>query len=75
MCCSSARGLGKTSGEIWRANWGELSLDSGPVIARPAISPRSYQLEPRDVLFIDELPAKSAVEEILYPAMEIFSLI
>ena len=45
---------------------------SGPVIERPAdLAALLTQLEPRDVLFIDEIHRLSPIiEEVLYPAME-----
>ncbi len=49
---------------------------SGPVIARPGdLAALLTNLEPRDVLFIDEIHRLNPqVEEILYPAMEDFQL-
>ena len=49
---------------------------SGPVIARAGdLAALLTNLEPRDVLFIDEIHRLSpAVEEILYPAMEDYAL-
>jgi Holliday junction DNA helicase RuvB len=50
---------------------------AGPIIeARPAIWPRCLTaLEAREILFIDEIHRLEArVEEILYPALEDFSL-
>jgi Holliday junction DNA helicase RuvB len=49
---------------------------SGPVIARAGdLAAILTNIEPRDVLFIDEIHRLSpAVEEILYPAMEDFKL-
>ncbi|MBL27073.1 MAG: Holliday junction branch migration DNA helicase RuvB [Rhodospirillaceae bacterium] len=49
---------------------------AGPVIARPGdLAALLTNLEPRDVLFIDEIHRLNpAVEEILYPAMEDFQL-
>jgi Holliday junction DNA helicase RuvB len=49
---------------------------SGPVIARAGdLAALLTNLQPRDVLFIDEIHRLSpAVEEILYPAMEDFQL-
>jgi len=48
---------------------------SGPVIAKAGdLAAQLTNLEPRDVLFIDEIHRLNpAVEEILYPAMEDFS--
>lgn len=67
-------GLGKTT--LAQITAQELSVGfratSGPVIARPGdLAALLTNLEPRDVLFIDEIHRLSpAVEEILYPAME-----
>ncbi len=49
---------------------------SGPVIAKAGdLAAHLTNLEPRDVLFIDEIHRLNpAVEEILYPAMEDFQL-
>src|ERR1700676_2437941 len=49
---------------------------SGPVIAKAGdLAAQLTNLEPRDVLFIDEIHRLNpAVEEILYPAMEDFQL-
>ena len=49
---------------------------SGPVIERPGdLAAILTNLEPHDVLFIDEIHRLShVVEEILYPAMEDFQL-
>ena len=49
---------------------------SGPVIARPGdLAALLTDLQPRDVLFIDEIHRLNPqVEEILYPAMEDFQL-
>jgi Holliday junction DNA helicase RuvB len=51
-------------------------MTSGPVIARAGdLAALLTNLEPRDVLFIDEIHRLNpAVEEILYPAMEDFAL-
>ena len=51
-------------------------MTSGPVIARAGdLAALLTNLEPRDVLFIDEIHRLNpAVEEILYPAMEDFQL-
>jgi holliday junction DNA helicase RuvB len=71
-------GLGKTTlAQILAREMGvNLRTTSGPVIAKAGdLAALLTNLEPRDVLFIDEihrLPA--AVEEILYPAMEDYSL-
>jgi Holliday junction DNA helicase RuvB len=67
-------GLGKTTlAQIIAAELGVgLRQTAGPVIARPGdLAALLTNLEPRDVLFIDEIHRLSpAVEEILYPAME-----
>ena len=71
-------GLGKTTFAHVIANelGTRLSVTSGPALVRPAdLLGLLTNLEPRDVLFIDEvhrLPA--AVEEFLYPAMEDFRI-
>jgi len=71
-------GLGKTTFAHVIANeiGSRLSQTSGPALVRPAdLLGLLTNLEPRDVLFIDEihrLPA--AVEEFLYPAMEDFRI-
>ncbi|MDT7933799.1 MAG: Holliday junction branch migration DNA helicase RuvB [Sphingomonadaceae bacterium] len=67
-------GLGKTTlAQIIARELGvALRHTSGPVIARPGdLAALLTNLEPRDVLFIDEIHRLSPqVEEILYPAME-----
>ena len=67
-------GLGKTTlAQIVAHELGVgFRATSGPVIARPGdLAAILTNLEPRDVLFIDEIHRLSpAVEEILYPAME-----
>ena len=71
-------GLGKTTlAQILAREMGVgFRATSGPVIAKAGdLAAILTNLEPRDVLFIDEihrLPA--AVEEILYPAMEDYAL-
>jgi holliday junction DNA helicase RuvB len=71
-------GLGKTTlAQITARELGvNIKTTSGPVIAKAGdLAALLTNLEPRDVLFIDEihrLPA--AVEEILYPAMEDYAL-
>lgn len=71
-------GLGKTSlATIISYELGvNLKTTSGPVIERPGdLAAILTNLEPRDVLFIDEIHRlNSTVEEILYPAMEDFQL-
>lgn len=71
-------GLGKTSLAVIISN--ELGVNlrstSGPVIERPGdLAAILTNLEPHDVLFIDEIHRLNhVVEEILYPAMEDFQL-
>jgi Holliday junction DNA helicase RuvB len=71
-------GLGKTTlAQIVARELGVGSrATSGPVIARAGdLAAILTNLEPRDVLFIDEIHRLSpAVEEILYPAIEDFQL-
>jgi len=71
-------GLGKTTLAHIIAN--ELGVQlrhtSGPVLERPGdLAALLTNLEPRDVLFVDEIHRLSpVVEEVLYPAMEDFQL-
>ena len=71
-------GLGKTT--LTQIVARELGVNfratSGPVISKAGdLAALLTNLEPRDVLFIDEIHRLSpAVEEILYPAMEDFQL-
>src|SRR6201999_2101612 len=71
-------GLGKTT--LANILAGELGVNlrqtSGPVLERPGdLAALLTNLQPRDVLFIDEIHRLSpVVEEILYPAMEDFQL-
>ncbi|GAB6053204.1 Holliday junction branch migration DNA helicase RuvB [Magnetospira thiophila] len=71
-------GLGKTTlAQIVAREMGVgFRATSGPVIAKPGdLAAILTNLEPNDVLFIDEIHRLSAVvEEILYPAMEDFQL-
>jgi len=71
-------GLGKTTlANIIAAELGvNLRQSSGPVIERPGdLAATLSNLQPRDVLFIDEIHRLSPiVEEILYPAMEDYQL-
>src|SRR4249920_3014517 len=71
-------GLGKTTlAQIVAKELGvNFRATSGPVIARAGdLAAILTNLEPHDVLFIDEIHRLSpAVEEILYPAMEDFHL-
>jgi Holliday junction DNA helicase RuvB len=71
-------GLGKTTLAhiIAREMSAGLRLTAGPMIARAGdLAGILTNLQPRDVLFVDEIHRLSpAVEEILYPAMEDFRL-
>jgi len=71
-------GLGKTTlANIIACEMGvSIKSTSGPVIERPGdLAAILTNLEPHDVLFIDEIHRLShVVEEILYPAMEDFQL-
>src|SRR6266478_4184409 len=71
-------GLGKTTlAQIVARELGvNFRATSGPVIARAGdLAALLTNLQPRDVLFIDEIHRLNpAVEEILYPAMEDFQL-
>lgn len=71
-------GLGKTTlAHILAAEMGvNLRQTSGPVLERPAeLAALLTSLEPRDVLFVDEIHRLSpVVEEVLYPAMEDYQL-
>ena len=71
-------GLGKTTLAHIVANELGVALrqTSGPVLERPGdLAALLTNLEPRDVLFIDEIHRLSpVVEEILYPAMEDYQL-
>ncbi|MFZ8885318.1 MAG: Holliday junction branch migration DNA helicase RuvB [Steroidobacteraceae bacterium] len=71
-------GLGKTTlASIVAAEMGVgLKQTSGPVLERPGdLAAILTGLQPRDVLFVDEIHRLSpVVEEILYPAMEDFQL-
>ena len=75
---SGPPGLGKTTlAQIVARELGvNFRATSGPVIARPGdLAALLTNLEPRDVLFIDEIHRLSPiVEEILYPALEDFKL-
>jgi holliday junction DNA helicase RuvB len=71
-------GLGKTTLAVIVAS--ELGVNlrqtSGPVLERPGdLAAILTNLQPRDVLFVDEIHRLSpVVEEILYPAMEDYQL-
>jgi Holliday junction DNA helicase RuvB len=71
-------GLGKTTlSHILAYELGvNLRQTSGPVLERPgSLAALLTNLEPRDVLFIDEIHRLSpVVEEILYPALEDFQI-
>src|SRR5215470_16372877 len=75
---SGPPGLGKTTlAQIVSRELGVgFRATSGPVLARAGdLAALLTNLEPRDVLFIDEIHRLNpAVEEILYPAMEDFEL-
>src|SRR5215471_18828634 len=75
---SGPPGLGKTTlAQIVARELGVgFRATSGPVIARAGdLAALLTNLEPRDVLFIDEIHRLApAVEEILYPAMEDYHL-
>ncbi|MGC4027994.1 MAG: Holliday junction branch migration DNA helicase RuvB [Steroidobacteraceae bacterium] len=71
-------GLGKTT--LAQIIAGELGVNlrhtSGPVLERPGdLAAILTKLQPRDLLFVDEIHRLSAVvEEVLYPAMEDYQL-
>jgi len=71
-------GLGKTTLAHVIANEMQVNLrhTSGPVLERPGdLAAILTNLEPNDVLFVDEIHRLSpVVEEVLYPAMEDFQL-
>ncbi len=71
-------GLGKTTLAHIIANEMEVNLrqTSGPVLERPGdLAAILTNLEPNDVLFIDEIHRLSpVVEEVMYPALEDFQL-
>ena len=71
-------GLGKTTlAQIMSRELGvNFRMTSGPVLAKAGdLSAILSNLEPRDVLFIDEVHRLNpAVEEVLYPALEDFEL-
>lgn len=71
-------GLGKTTlSQIMASELGVgFRMTSGPIIAKAGdLAALLTNLQPRDVLFIDEIHRLNpAVEEILYPAMEDYQL-
>ena len=71
-------GLGKTTLAHIVANEMQVNLrqTSGPVLERPGdLAALLTNLEPNDVLFVDEIHRLGpVVEEVLYPAMEDFQL-
>ena len=71
-------GLGKTTlANIIAAELGvALRQTSGPVLERPGdLAAQLTNLQPRDVLFVDEIHRLApVVEEVLYPAMEDYQL-
>ena len=71
-------GLGKTTlAQIMARELGVgFRMTSGPVLAKAGdLAAILTNLEPRDVLFIDEIHRLSpVVEEVLYPALEYFAL-
>jgi len=71
-------GLGKTTlANILASEMGvNLKQTSGPVLERPGdLAAILTNLQPRDVLFVDEIHRLSpVVEEVLYPAMEDYQL-
>src|SRR5205807_760538 len=71
-------GLGKTTlAHIIAAELGvSLRQSAGPVLERPGdLAAILTNLQPRDVLFIDEIHRLSpVVEEVLYPAMEDYQI-
>ncbi|SLN32797.1 Holliday junction ATP-dependent DNA helicase RuvB [Aquimixticola soesokkakensis] len=71
-------GLGKTTlAQIMARELGvNFKMTSGPVLAKAGdLAAILTNLEPRDVLFIDEIHRMNpVVEEVLYPAMEDFEL-
>lgn len=78
LLLSGPPGLGKTtlSHIVARELGVNFRSTSGPIISKAGdLAALLTNLEPRDVLFIDEIHRLSpAVEEVLYPAMEDFEL-
>jgi len=69
---SADRGFGKTALAyvLAREMGATLRATSGPVLERSSdLAALLLDLDAGDVLFVDEIPACTAVEEILYPAM------
>ena len=77
-CCMGHRAWARPRWRrSWRASWGWGSgRRPGRSFSAPAIwSPILTNLQPRDVLFIDEIHRlQPAIEEVLYPAMEDFQV-
>ncbi len=75
---SGPPGLGKTTlaGILANEMGSSLRVTSGPALERPGdLAAILTNLEPGDVLFVDEIHRLSrVVEEVLYPAMEDFEL-
>lgn len=75
---SGPPGLGKTTlaSIISQEMGGSIRRTSGPAIERPGdLAAILTNLEPGDVLFIDEIHRMNrSIEEIMYPAMEDFSI-
>ena len=78
LLLSGPPGLGKTTlSQIVSRELGvNFRATSGPIISKAGdLAALLTNLEPRDVLFIDEIHRLNpAVEEVLYPAMEDFEL-
>ena len=70
-------GLGKTTlaGVIANEMGVNIRVTSGPAIEKPGdLAALLTNLNPGDILFIDEIHRLNRVEEILYPAMEDFAI-
>ena len=77
MLLAGPPGLGKTTlAQIVREELGVgLRTVAGPALEKKDIAAILTALEPRDVLFVDEIHRLNrAAEEILYPALEDFRL-